>query len=501
LFNYYNASTIAKSLTDNGFFKAKHTVCLHGQKEQKEIKNEKELEAIIQAEKDTIANDPSLKAKFTEIALKLDKNIQLRDFYNYLVANLHILPELSNPEKFSEKVWKSYFKIHEALYQDAVDKIQATQRKTEELEKQAEQERTRWDQVIEIFNSRFYVPFKVEAKDRVANILGHEKLVQFTFRFNDGQEEATLQEKQLLQSLSMGERKALYILNILFEVQTRLLAKQETLFIVDDIADSFDYRNKYAIVEYLRDLADEPNFRLLILTHNFDFYRTVVNRLSCYGSSLIALKSDTGISLAKAAGINNVFIKDWKAAFFTDLKKRIASLPFLRNLIEFTKEEDDPSYVALTSLLHWKPDTPTITEGTVDQLYKSVFPSAQQCANPATLYVDSLRTAADACAIAPDGLNFENKIVLSVAIRLLADKYMITKINDPAFVQSLDRNQTSGLFKEFQRKCSGDPHLPTLLKVMVMTPENLHLNAFMYEPIIDMSDKHLRDLYTTTKAL
>jgi hypothetical protein len=91
-FNYYNASTIAKSLTDNGFFKAKHTVWLHSQKEQKEIKNEKELEALIQAEKDTIANDPGLKAKFAEIALKLDKNAQLRDFYNYLVANLHILP-------------------------------------------------------------------------------------------------------------------------------------------------------------------------------------------------------------------------------------------------------------------------------------------------------------------------------------------------------------------------------------------------------------------------
>ncbi len=28
-----------------------------------------------------------------------------------------------------------------------------------------------------------------------------------------------------------------------------------------------------------------------------------------------------------------------------------------------------------------------------------------------------------------------------------------------------------------------------------MTPENIHLNSFMYEPIIDMSDAHLRKLY------
>ena len=28
-----------------------------------------------------------------------------------------------------------------------------------------------------------------------------------------------------------------------------------------------------------------------------------------------------------------------------------------------------------------------------------------------------------------------------------------------------------------------------------MTPSNIHLNSFMYEPIIDMSDNELIDLY------
>lgn len=28
-----------------------------------------------------------------------------------------------------------------------------------------------------------------------------------------------------------------------------------------------------------------------------------------------------------------------------------------------------------------------------------------------------------------------------------------------------------------------------------MTPENIHFNSFMYEPILDMSDEHLRRLY------
>lgn len=34
-----------------------------------------------------------------------------------------------------------------------------------------------------------------------------------------------------------------------------------------------------------------------------------------------------------------------------------------------------------------------------------------------------------------------------------------------------------------------------------MTPENIHVNSFMYEPIIDMSDTHLRRLFSDASAL
>ena len=58
--------------------------------------------------------------------------------------------------------------------------------------------------------------------------------------------------------LSTGEKKALYVLNVMFEVETRIKENRETLIIVDDIADSFDYQNKYAIIEYLKDIGAEP---------------------------------------------------------------------------------------------------------------------------------------------------------------------------------------------------------------------------------------------------
>ena len=118
----------------------------------------------------------------------------------------------------------------------------------------------------------------VENRQRV--ILGADALPQLGFKFQEGEgkEKADITKDKLIDRLSAGERKALYILNIIFEVETRRKENQETLFVFDDIADSFDYRNKYAIIQYLMDIADEPQFKQLILTHNFDFFRTVHTR-------------------------------------------------------------------------------------------------------------------------------------------------------------------------------------------------------------------------------
>ena len=34
-----------------------------------------------------------------------------------------------------------------------------------------------------------------------------------------------------------------------------------------------------------------------------------------------------------------------------------------------------------------------------------------------------------------------------------------------------------------------------------MTPENIHLNSFMYEPILDISEFHLKHLYKEIQQL
>ena len=125
------------------------------------------------------------------------------------------------------------------------------------------------------FNRRFSVPFKVSIENKQDVILKRATPnVGFTFE-DDSAQPVTVARDHLVDVLSHGERRALYILNIIFEVEARKSDQVPTLFVVDDIADSFDYKNKYAIVEYLSDILMEPYFRQIILTHNYDFYRTV----------------------------------------------------------------------------------------------------------------------------------------------------------------------------------------------------------------------------------
>jgi wobble nucleotide-excising tRNase len=140
---------------------------------------------------------------------------------------------------------------------------------------------------------------------------------------------------ELLKVLSTGEQRALYILNIIFEVEARIKEGKEVLFVVDDIADSFDYKNKYAIIEYLKHMSEVSHFYMIILTHNFDFFRTIESRkISIYKQCLISLKNKDGVSLVKISGLKNPFIYDWKS-HLSDKKKLVASIPFVRNLVEY----------------------------------------------------------------------------------------------------------------------------------------------------------------------
>lgn len=501
-FDYYNAAQIAKHLADNGFFDAKHTVTLKGTGKAQEINTQKELEDIVAQEKATMMADKDLRGKFDAVAKQLERNAAVREFCHYLQFNEPLLSRMNNLDQFREDVLKSYIKTNEALYLEMMRTYESAEKRIKDIEAEAQKQRTQWEQVIAIFNDRFVVPFVLEARNRTAVMLGYEPIVDLGFTYVDGRDNASVDKQKLLQVLSTGERKALYILNVIFEVERRRKDGVETLLVVDDIADSFDYQNKYAIIHYLKEISENGLFKLIIMTHNFDFFRTLEGRFVSYPYCLMASKNSNGITLTKAAGVRNIFANDWKAHFFDDSKKKIASIPFLRNLIEMTTGEGDSRYGELTSMLHWKSDTHKMNVSRLDAIYNSVCASAGKSADPTKSIYDLIVDQAATCLGVGAGLNLENKIVLAIAIRMIGEKFMVAKIADAKFLSSITTNQTQTLIDRFKKQFPGEAaSIRVLDQIALMTPENIHVNAFMYEPIVDMSDDHLKKLYQDVSKL
>jgi len=500
-FTYYNAGIIAKALADNGFFDAAHSVSLNAG-EKVEITSKEQLEELVKGEKEGITSDADLRNKFDAVEKLLHKNANVRDFNSFVADHEDVLPALANVADFKEQVWKSYFVKHRDAFDHLVKEIRAAEERRKEIEEAARSERTAWQEVIDIFNERFFVPFELTVKNLVSVVLNEDKIPKLGFTFKEGDDRKDVERDALLDVLSTGELRAFYILNIIFEIEARRKAEQRTLIIVDDVADSFDYKNKYAIIQYLKDIAEDDNFRQVILTHNFDFFRTIQSRFVNYKSCFMVARKEDGIEINKAVGIKNIFVNDWKVHFGSEPRKRIASIPFMRNLVEFTKGEDDPAYEMLTSLLHIKDGTAGIQDSDLFDIYQAIFGTDPSNAAPSGGSVlDLVYQEADGCLQDDDAANFENKIVLSIATRLRAEQYMLDRINDPKLPGDITGNQTTDLLKRFRNGFLGDPAIPTMDRVVLMTPENIHLNSFMYEPILDMSDEHLRKIYAEVKAL
>ncbi len=504
-FNYYHAENIQKQLASNNFFKVGHSVNLFDGTQKTEYNSDDELKNVFEEEKKKVLDNGELQAKFNEINGKLT-NAELRKFRDYLLENRDILPELLDLDSFKQKIWIAYFVNQKELSINLINKYKSGKEKIKELIEKANQEKTEWEEVIRIFNTRFsHLPFYLNIKNKDDVILkGDIPTIEFIFK--DGDEEKTFSDRNdLLRILSTGEKKALYILNIIFEVEYRRKEEGIKLFVIDDIADSFDYKNKYAIIEYLKYMSEIEKFFMFILTHNFDFYRTIQSRgIVLYSQCLIALKNNDGIRLEQISYLKNPFIKDWKNKLSNN-KKLIASIPFVRNIIEYTQSDDNEDYLPLTSILHHKENSSEITLSSVKDIFERhiqniPFPSD----NLDTKVSDLIYSTAEECLEADEGINLENKIVLSIAIRLKAEEFMKSKITDDDYLKDLEnqQNQMWNLLKKYQEEFNNETdNIEILKRVNLITPENIHINSFMYEPILDMGDFELRDLYRDVKGL
>ncbi|MGL2352764.1 hypothetical protein ACOWKX_00400 [Helicobacter pylori] len=500
-FGTNHANDLKKALENDRFFKADHSLMIAGE----EIKDYNKLSEIFEEEKNKILNNEDLKNSFANIEKFINANKELRAFKDAISGDNTLLIELLNYDSFREKVLFSYLKQSIQNVRSLVELYREKKPEIEEIIEQANKDQKEWESVIKIFNQRFLVPFKVELQNQ-KDILLNEETAQFGFIFSDDNQDVNVQKEDLQKHLSGGEKRALYILQILFEIEARKRSDKPQLLVFDDISDSFDYKNKHAIIEYLNDLQECGQFKLLVMTHNFDFYRTLASRLGIPREQIKMIhKNDAREIIFENGGYLKDFVKHIKDS--QEYKDFFALIPFVRNLIEYTRfqADKDNDYIKLTNCLHMKEDTKDIQIQEISEIFDSVFGKKRNKKNiekdGSKLYLQAIYDIVEEICNDKDRnhIELQNKIIFSIAIRLKAEEWMLNKLNKKFEPK---KNQTRELYNAIEKeKRLSDDEKRIIQKVLMITPENIHINSFMFEPILDTSLDHLYTCFKEVKKL
>lgn len=507
---------LSKNLENDKFFVKNNYLYLAG---GYEIKRPADLKKKITEVEEKIKAVPV----FQEIEKMLSdsKGIVLKEL---LENNSDVISylKMDRLDELRRQLWLSYIESEKKDFKALLNEYQKLEDEIEDIDLDT----TPWKDALNIFEERFTVPYKMEISNMKGAIIG-ESIPRVEFSFHrDGQVvKMARTELENIDVLSQGEKRALYLLNIIFDIEKIKNSGREVLFIIDDIADSFDYKNKYAIVEYLYEMSANANFRLLILSHNFDFYRTVSMRLALNRSDRLSAEVVGNSIVLKQEKYQNQPFVTWKENM--NLINVVALIPFVRNMIEYGEDKNvsgvvgiDKDYILLTHLLHEKDKTSAITFDILKTIYKTYLgkDNFKSDVTMSDLVIDKIYSIAN--GITGSDAQLEHKIIMAIAIRHKAEEYMLDKINNyvgqltwkvkrniitgtvSAYMIHLQSsgNQTRELFNAYKQFGSQEK-IKILEEVNIMTPENIHLNSFMYEPILDMDINELLNLYQKVKVL
>lgn len=503
-FGTYQAKTLSNGLKDGSFFKVNHKLQL---KDNSNIESFSQLNERILEEINTVESDEKLQATFTKILEKLDSNAELRAFKECIKDNMTILGELQEYEVFKKKVLLGYFSDVETrrVLEDLYKQYSSNKEDLMNIIHEARQEHEKWKNIVDLFNARFYVPFKARIDNQEDIILKQETpKLSFVYKKQTG-EDIKQSRDEILKILSKGEMRAFFILQMIFEIEARKEKDEESLIVLDDISDSFDYQNKFAIIEYINDISNSCNdkFKIILLTHNFDFYRNATQRLRIKKFFMATKDIDGGIALHMGPYIMKTPLEN--EIKHTNTCNFISMIPFTRNIVEYTDGKEDDDFMTLTNCLHLLDRTNNLTD--IDNIIRKHIKNKKYNYTPSGIrIIDMIYNEAQKIINKeiPEELQIEDKIVLSIAIRLKAETYMkgeLLSLGETEESLQSGENQTTKWIDKMRNRLPGNTVLKILERVNMMTPECIHINSFMYEPLIDMSIRHLVKLYEDVNDL
>lgn len=514
-FDSSSAHTLIKALEKSKYFNAKHEVVLRDSEDKrtKNINSKEELENHLKTDFDRIIElYPNLKAALNQLIadFSVGTNGEARRIIEDK-SRRDILLFMGDEDRFYKNMWFGYLSGCVEEIENLLKVNDESKSKIEEALKNADDAETEWQDVIDIFNDRFSsLPYRIDIANKKDAIV--EDLISpiFEFKFRNPRNPSMPYKERpdnsgqlsiLGRVLSNGERKALYLLNIIFDVRKKLKDGVDILLVLDDVVESFDYRNKYAFFEYLQELASQNSQLYIIsLTHNFDFFRLVYEKLYPKNEKQFRLViSDENNNLSAEEMFDPRVFGNYKKDAATDKSAWVTMIPFARNIVEFQYGKDYDDYKELTKALHTINNDVTIED--IQQYIQSIVSVADTPFNRSlSIYEAIIMHAKEVAAATSDGFSLKDNLVLAIGTRLCIERYIISKISEEDYrnAVSKERDLTRKLLILYSNNCS-DPNKQTYLKMFnkaaAIVDGTIHINSFMYEPLVDIGTWEMKKMF------
>lgn len=356
---------------------------------------------------------------------------------------------------------------------------------------EAKKAKSTFEIAIEKYKNRFSPIFDVVISNKT-NALVDGEFPEITF-IHKRNKDMKFTEEEINGILSSGEKSALEIIGFIVEYEYRKQNSTSNLLLIfDDIVETFDYSNRAGFIEYVEELINLDSNKMIILTHNYEFYLRIGNSIKNL-KKLAAYSNDNGkVQIEGAKTIKN----EYKSILMKidNYNQLVASVALSREIIELT---DTLCFEELTKFLHYKKGFEVLlVKDLIDILENKFHTTISSEIDKTKSYYDVLTNEIN---INTDK-KFEviPKMAISIACRVLIEKNIIK--DDFEKLDGISSNQTREIQRKYSPGLSNEKN-ELLNRVLISTPEFIHVNSFMVEPLVDIDPKILEKLYIEIKSL
>lgn len=340
---------------------------------------------------------------------------------------------------------------------------------------------SKFERAIEIYKLRFRPVFDIKIKNKKESMLGLD-LPSLYFKYK--KYDCDIEEKFLYDILSSGEKTSLNIIKFIVEYISNKDSKP--FIILDDIVETFDYANRYAFIEYINDMVNDDT-PVIVLTHNFEFYRTLHSRIKKLVPLVTNVDEKGRILIQECSKINRniedvLNVQSKKELFF--------AIPYLREAKIILQENNE----ILNSCLHYKEKTLNLKLKDIIDLFPKKI---KLDIDPNLFYLDELENVLSSIKMT-NNYDLVEKTIYSIGCRVFLEQKIIQKNFD--LIKDVNENQFAYIIKKYHNQLN-EKVLELAERVSISTPEFIHGNAFMYEPLIDIDGFYLKELYDDIKKL